>query len=269
MRTCCHKGIVLLMTFILPAFTACSVKENRAACPCYASILVDDFILAGFSEALLSVSADRLVCRDDIRLREYEDGGYEATLGRNTNRVSLVSGLQKMTIKGDSLVVAYGMEADPIWLYSEKFFCREDSYIVRARPHKQYCRLEIVLKGLSAEDRSSCSFRVKAACCGLDIYSRTALEGEYAASAERGLDGNFSVRVPRQNGGGLLVEAYNGIPGEEPLLIDAGKMLRSAGYDWSREDLRDVSITVDYAKAEVSLRILDWNPDDIYKDIII
>lgn len=270
MRTCCLGGAALCLFFTLRATTACSVKEDRSACPCYASVLVEDFLRAGFSDALLSFSSDRLVHRESIRLAEFEDDAYVASLERRTNRVSLIAGMARMRIRGDSLLVPYGHQSDPIWLYSEKFFCDGDSYTVTARPHKQFCRLEILLKGLSAEERTACTFRVKAGFCGLDLYSRRALEGEFCAEAIRGLDGAFSLLLPRQGDGGILLEASCGQPeAGAPLVVDVAAALRAAGYDWSLEDLRDVSLTVDYAKAEISLRILDWNADDIYKDIII
>ena len=201
MRTCCLGGAALCLFFSLQAMTACSVKEDRSACPCYASVLVEDFLRAGFSDALLSFSSDRLVHRESIRLAEFEDDAYVASLERRTNRASLIAGMTRMRIRGDSLLVPYGHQSDPIWLYSEKFFCDGDSYTVTARPHKQFCRLEILLKGLSAEERTACTFRVKAGFCGLDLYSRRALEGEFCAEAIRGLDGAFSLLLPRQGMG--------------------------------------------------------------------
>lgn len=270
MRACSPRGVFIWLFFALQALTACSVKEDRAACPCYASVFVNEFLKAGFSGAMLSFSSDRLVYREDIRLVEYEDWPYVASLERRTNRASLIAGLEKMHVRGDSLLVPYGLASDPVWLYSERFFCDGDDYTIKARPHKQYCRLEIVLKGLSAEERTACSFRVKAGFCGIDLYSRRALEGDFCAEAERGLDGSFSLLLPRQGDGGIMLEASCGPQwGEESFMIDVGARLRAAGYDWTLEDLRDVSVTVDYAKAEISLRILDWNPDDFFKNIII
>ena len=35
---------------------SCSVKEDRSGCPCYVCLSVDDFIRAGFTEALAAFS---------------------------------------------------------------------------------------------------------------------------------------------------------------------------------------------------------------------
>lgn len=271
MRTGSLLGVALCLSLSVQALTACSVREDRADCPCYTTVLVEDFLRAGFSAATLSFSSDRLVSREDILLFEYEDEAYVASLERRTNRTSLVAGLDRMQVRGDSLLTPYGFESDPIWLYSEKFFCGGDSYIVRARPHKQYCTLKIVEKGLSVGDRSSCSFRVKAEYCGIDLYGRQPLKGGFCADAQRALDGSSSLLLPRQGEGGvILLEVFAGsVLGGEPFVIDVGTKLREAGYDWSLEDLKDVSVTVDYASAEISICIQDWEAENDFNDIKI
>lgn len=270
MRTCCLPGIFIPLFFALQAITACTVKEDRTACPCYTSVLVDGFIDAGFSSTMVSFSSDCLVRRENISLAEYEDQAYVISLERKTNRASVIAGLDRMQIRSDSLLVPFGHDADPIWLHSEKFFCDDDEYIMDARPHKQYCRLEILLEGLTPEESTSCSFSVMAETCGLDLYSRRPLEGAFRADAKRGLDGSFSLLLPRQGDGGILLEVSSG-PGlrGDCFVVDVSSRLEAAGYDWTLEDLKDVSITVDYAKAEISIKILDWNPDDVFKDVII
>jgi hypothetical protein len=260
-------AVLLIVTLLSPA---CSVKENRTACPCYTSVDVDDFILAGFAEATVSFSADHLLRREMISLQEYEDIGYMIALDRRSNRAAVIAGLDNSVVRGDSLMTPYGLEADPIWLYSEKFYCDGDEHWINARPHKQYCRLEIVVTGLSPGDIYDCCFRVKAESCGLDLYGRQALEGEYCALAERSSTGDFTVRIPRQLENRLSLELLHiGNPDEPLFTIELDRKLEAAGYDWTREDLRDISVEVDYAGTEVNLKILDWDSDDVFKQITI
>ena len=259
---------VLLIVMLL--FPACTVKESRSACPCYTSVAVDDFILAGFAEAAVSFSSDRLLCRETITLQEYEDVGYLIALNRRNNRAAVIAGLDNSVVRGDSLMTPYGLEADPIWLYSEKFVCEGDDHRINARPHKQYCRLEIVVTGLSPDDLYDCSFRVRAESCGLDLYGRHALAGEYCATAERSSTGDFFVRIPRQAENRLSLELLrDGNPDEPVFTIELDKRLEAAGYDWGREDLRDMSVEVDYAGTEVNIKIIDWDSDDAFKEITI
>lgn len=254
----------------VPAFFSCSVKESRTACPCYTSVAVEDFLLAGFSEAMVSFSADRLLFREKIALAEYEDGGYVVALDRKTNRAAVIAGMDKSVVKGDSLFTSYGLETDPIWLYSEKFVCDDDDYLIDARPHKQYCLMEIALTGISPSDACDCIFRVKAGSCGLDLYARRPLEGDYCAVARRNSTGNYSLRIPRQAENALLLELFFPGGGDTPVFtMNLGEEFGKAGYDWTREDLRDAAVEVDYSRATIRLSIQDWNRDDIFKDIKI
>ncbi len=261
-------GLCVLLA--VPAFFSCSVKESRTACPCYTSVAVDDFILAGFSEATVSFSAEELLLREKIALAEYEDEGYMIALSRKANRAAVIAGMDKSVVKGDSLFTSYGLETDPIWLYSEKFVCDDDDHLINARPYKQYCRLRIVLTGLSSSDECDCLFRIRASSCGLDIYGRRPLEGDYCAVARRDSDGNYILRIPRQAENRLQLELFLPDGGESPVFsMDLGEAFGKSGYDWTREDLRDASVEVDYARATFSLSIMDWDRNDIFKDIKI
>ena len=51
--------------------------------------------------------------------------------------------------------------------------------------------------------------------------------------------------------------------------MDLGEEFGKAGYDWTREDLRDAAVEVDYSRATIRLSIQDWNRNDIFKDIKI
>ena len=246
---------------------ACSVKEERSGCPCYAEVDVGGFISAGFSRALLFFSAEEPLLEEEINLREYEDDAYVTPLERRTNRAAVVAGVENSRIADDILSVPSGLEADPIWAFGETFFCGGDAYLIKAAPHKQYCNMEISVAGLDAADLYEFSFRVIADCNGLKLYDRTAVEGAYSCFARRSATGAFNVRIPRQSGGRILLEVYRDSSPDvqEPVLVTevGAEMLRN-GYDWSREDLLDVSVGLDYSAAEVAIKIKDWIYDEFW-----
>lgn len=249
------------------ACLACSVKEERSGCPCYAEVDVGGFISAGFSKALLFFSAGEPLLEEEINLHEYEDEAYVTTLERRTNRAAVVAGVEKSRIKDGILSVPSGLEADPIWAFGETFFCGDDAYFIKAAPHKQYCNMEISVEGLDAAGLYEFSFRVVADCNGLDLYDRTAVEGEYSCFARRSATGAFNVRIPRQSTGRILLEIYRDSSPEEqgPVFVtEVGSEILKNGYDWGREDLLDVSVGLDYSAAEVTIKIKDWIYDEFW-----
>lgn len=253
---------------------SCSVKEDRRACPCYVRMEVGEFLHAGLPEALVSFSSGGGIRRSEVDLSEFRESGLVQSLPRGAAGAALAAGLDCMEVRGDSLVVPYGKEADPLWLYAEKFVCDGDEKHLQAVPCKQYCTLTIVVSGLEDVADHGMTLSVMAGSCALDIYSARPLAGAYRAVARRSGASAFQVRIPRQSGYGLLLEILvpsGGEDGQENLsrVLDLGSEFRKAGYDWQRRNLQDASALVDYSGAEISLSIGDWDVDGSFGDIEI
>lgn len=252
---------------------SCSVKEDRSGCPCYVCLSVDDFIRAGFSEATVAFSQGADSFREDMRLAEYAGGVYEKAFPRRTARLSVLAGMNDSMVSGNTLTVPYGLEADPIWMFCGTLDCAGDEEHVRAVPYKQYCNLTIVLAGLPVGTGYDCDLKLHASDGAMDIYTGTPLAVEYCATARKGADGVFSVRIPRQSGDEIFLEISGWVSPEGETMagsmVDLGREFRESGYDWTRKSLSDASAVVDYAGASVSLSVEDWNDDDSFEDIEI
>ena len=210
----------------------------------------------------------------EVDLSEFRESGLVQSLPRGAAGAALAAGLDCMEVRGDSLVVPYGKEADPLWLYAEKFVCDGDEKHLQAVPCKQYCTLTVVVSGLEEDVDHGMTLSVMAGSCALDIYSARPLAGAYRAVARRSGASAFQVRIPRQSGYGLLLEILvpsGGEDGQENLsrVLDLGSEFRKAGYDWQRRNLQDASALVDYSGAEISLSIGDWDVDGSFGDIEI
>lgn len=267
--------VTRLSVLVLSLFSvACSIKEDRSACPCYIYVVVDDFIEAGLDEALVAFSAGGNMDSEQLDLKQYAGSAYKRTLPRTEAKVAAVAGMVNTVLEGDHLVVPYGNEADSLWLYNEIFFCDGDEYRIRAVPGKEFCTLTLIVSGLEEDLAPESTFRVTAACSAIDIFSRTPRAGAYSSIASRNEDGNYVVRIPRQSGYEILLEISVPQPeaGENADLfysMDIGKKFMEAGYDWDRKDLLDVSAVVNFNEIDIELSIEEWVPDDSYDDVEI
>lgn len=268
------KTILPFLTAVLLSFS-CSVKENRLDCPCYVNVNVDDYLTSGFDRALLSFSSGGLIDREEVDLSTYEGVGYEQAMPRRLGYVAVAAGLSKTMVKSDTLLTPYGLEADPLWLFCEEFLLSDDEYHIESVARKQYCRLVIGVKGLASGESYDYSFVVKGNCNAMDMYSATAIEGDYCAEATRNETGIFSVRIPRQKKSELLLEVIEKkvlSSSEErnvKFTVDLGAIFTASGYNWERKDLLDAEVSIDYANAQVSFRVEDWKSDDVFGDIKI
>lgn len=252
---------------------SCSVKEDRSGCPCYVCLSVDDFIRAGFTEALAAFSQGTDSFREDMKLAEYAGGVYEKAFPRRRTRLSVLAGRNRSVVGGNTLTVPYGLEADPIWMFCGTLDCAGDEEHVRAVPYKQYCNLTIVLAGLSGGGGYGCELKLHASYGAMDIYSGAPLAVEYCATARKSADGIFSVRIPRQSDGNIFLEISGWVSPEGETIagsiVDLGREFRESGYDWADKSLSDASAVVDFAGASVSLSVEDWDDDDSFEDIEI
>ena len=275
MRGCFIRGHLLSVLLMVAPLLLCSctVKEDRAVCPCYTFVDLSSYIDSGHKTAIVTVRSASQSYSEEIDLHNYEDSPYELALPRGTNHISVVSGLKNTHIKSDSLVTPYGLASDALWVYNEKFICEGDEHNLTAVPRKNFCKLTIIVIGLMPGQDYDFSFRVKADCNALDLYDSKALEGEfYGAATSSGMLGLFSICLPRQKNNSLLLDICDHSVDEAMEAvhtIDLGGMLTEDGYDWTRADLLDVNVTVDYSSMNASIEIVKWIDDDKYIDVEI
>lgn len=276
-----------LITFLgLLFITSCSVKEHRVNCPCYAYVNIDEFLEAGFHDAIVSFSSGDLLYRNKVRLAPYEGCGFEQEMPRRLGKNAIIGGIKNSQISRDSLLTPYGLECDPIWLYSQNIDCIDkDRVFVEAVPLKQYCKLNIIVDGIDEDEEQKMGFRITALCNGLDLYSMSVLEGGYSAIAKQSSKYLYNVRIPRQKTNVLTLEILEyssedkdieGVDakasdelGAKPKVnysVKLGELFKQSGYDWNSPNLMDMSILIDYSNPILKIEIGNWMDNSNYYD---
>ena len=78
----------------------------------------------------------------------------------------------------------------------------------------------------------------------------------YAAGKEPDTEGIFHVNVPRQYDSSLILRVAEDDRSLRDFAI--GEYLEEGGYDWTARELADVELVIDYAKADLTLTVEDW-----------
>ena len=259
-----------VLPFLLSVALSCSVKEERAGCPCYLVLDVDGIIAQGeYSEALVTVeSAGGMVSQEKIRLRDYADGGYVVKVPRRKAFASVVCGTRNGSWHTDTLLVVENAEADPIRAFALARDCTGlDETTAEVRLHKQYCNVNFTVVGYEPGRTYPYRLELLADCNALRLFDLGPVDGSYTAEVSESHSGIFSVRVPRQKqDAGLRLSFYGNDPEAAPLdtqellfSLDLAAMMKARGYDWTKEDLDDIYITVDFASASFELSVLPWD----------
>ena len=272
---CNHLARAILGMAALPLLLGCSVKEDRIECPVYVTVLTDEFVRLGMNEGLVSFSDTHVIDREDVSFLAILRSGYKQACPREFARAAVFSGAENYILVESVMRVIPGCQAGLLWAYGESFSAQSDEYVIDATPHKQYCLVQFLFDDSpTAAPDYPWRFRIKATCSGLDIYTLEPLEGEYSASVGPNAVGEWYGVIPRQKANDLLLEVY--LPnsdgegeGRVDYVIDLGAKFAELGYDWTAKDLRDVSVKVGFASAEITVSVQDWEGDKTYENIEI
>ncbi len=254
---------------------SCSVKEDRMECPAYVTVLTDRFAQRGLQDGTVSFSSDHLLARDEINFLSYLREGYEQACPRDFARAAVLSGVENSRLSEDNLFVPPGRQADLLWAFGASFSAEEDSYVLDAVPHKQYC----LIKFLFGEEPTAPAdypwrFRLLADCSGMNIYTLEPVRGTYRSIVGPNAVGEWYGVLPRQKENNMRLEVYlpdgaDGTEGRTDYVLDLGKAFEKQGYDWRREDLADIAVKVGFSEAGITLTVQEWEGDDHYHEIEI
>lgn len=240
------------------------IKENRTQCPC--RLHLD---MTGIDTSLIeSVS---------VRVTDAGAGGY--SLSHERGKSEFETGcmlkvprrrlwLNVYSVGGECLsdttgmVIPYGSDCPPVYMYSSLVDadCEQAGRVVKMS--KNHCRMTVLIEGTSVMDYS---IVLRGNVCGYSAGGFP-LAGDFRYEPVMAEDGSYSVTVPRQRDGSLMMDVVE--DGRVLKSFAIGEYVCASGYDWDSPDLSDIVVYMDYAKTSVSVFVKGW--DEVYEfDIVI
>lgn len=256
------RDIILIVCFAMLAL-ACSIKEERIGCPCYLAIQTDDFYVAGMTKAVVRVSTESsLVCRNSVELGLYTEEPYYVEVPRGMSYVSMAGGFgTNCYLEGDILKLRDGMMSDPLMVFTGEIASVGDNAEIRPVPHKQFCRVTIMVTGKHQGEDYPFRYRVNYPCNAVDISSLKPVAGKGSFVVEENHQSSMEFILLRQNGMDItmdVLQADSEDLDERVSSINLSGLLARQDYDWTKPDLDDVVLTIDYSHATVSIEIMPW-----------
>ncbi|MCF0175877.1 MAG: hypothetical protein HUJ94_03490 [Bacteroidales bacterium] len=240
---------------------ACStIKEDRGPCPCRLTVVCGDEAGAG-NGILLSEWAD-----DKLYMKNVDAGDMREGISNYVPRVSVAvcaaRGLVTNQIKGHCIMIPEGKGADSLRCHYSIVDCRDEFASDTARFHKQYASISLVMMGLDESGESPFVPRVEGNTCGLDMIGLIPITGSFRTYPRRVTPGVYRVEVLRQADSSLSLELiYEGNVVKE---LSIGQYLDRIGYSWLKEDLEDVTMTIDLAVGKLRIEVAGWKVGDSF-----
>ena len=245
---------ILLMAVLLTA--SCSIREERAGCPCRLEIGLDPF-----SPLARQVSVGVWDGPDRWQETVPASGTYVREITKGIFTVSTWSGQRSGRLSGSQFSVPPRAEPDSLHVFTTTLDCQDEVCRITATPHKQYCH--VTLRLVREKDVPyPYQLYVESECCGIDLRDLSPLSGEHIFPVREAPDGHMGFNLLRHNpGADIALAIYDRTQRADVLPI--GDWIREIGYDWEEEDLKDITLDIDYARQRVWIALAGWEPGTI------
>lgn len=230
---------------------SCSIKEDRSLCPCCLELTVsggDDGL------CLASVSGRNFSVRDSIDVQ----GTWYCSVPRGEYGIYAVSGIHNVVAEDGTVRCRDGMEMDEIYSGRTSVTAEGEVLSVPMRLHRQSAFIHISVTDSSAGDYPYC-LRLKGRFCGFDIIEGRPVPGDFSVRLHPVVGLYHRVCVPRQGDDSLELEFYDARDGHYVGSEPVGRYIKSSGYDWYAEDLKDIRMDIDYVNSDFEVTISGWD----------
>ena len=233
---------ILVSLLLLPS---CSVKENRAACPCALALEMTGLPVR---PVVVGVTGEGYSCTEIVQA----DTVLVLPVPKGEVAVSAVGGA--LAEADGSVRIPQGEEAPPLYLFYASVSTETEQVVLPVTLHKQYCALELVFKG-PAGYGPPFEVAVEGAYGGWEADGSPA-PGPFSRRLLPASDGHATLRLPRQGDDSLLMHIV--FSDQVVRTFALGSYIAASGYDWTAPDLEDLTLHVDISLTSVTVSTDLW-----------
>ena len=234
---------ILVPLLLLPS---CSIKENRAACPCALTLELTGLPVR---PVVLGVAGEGYAFTEVI----HADTVLVLPVPKGDLTVSAVGGA---LAEGDGSVrIPEGEEAPPLYLFHADVTTAAEQVILPVLLHKQFCTLELSFRGPPGYGPP---FEVAVeGFFGGWQPDGSPLSGAFSRRLLPGSDGRAVLRLPRQGDDSLLLHIV--FSDQVVRTFALGSYIAASGYAWSAPDPGDLTLNVDISVTSVTISTDRWS----------
>ena len=234
---------ILASLLLLPT---CSVKENRAVCPCALAL---ELTALPVRPVVLSVTGEGYSFTEIVQA----DTVLVLPVPKGKLAVSAVGGA---LAGGDgSVLIPPGEEAPPLHLFYADVSTDAEQVVLPVTLHKQYCGLDLVFTGPRGYGPPF-EVAVEGAYGGW-LPDGSPSAGPFSRRLHPGSDGRATLRLPRQGDDSLLMHIV--FSDQKVRTFALGSYIAASGYDWYARDLEDLTLHVDISVTSVTVSTDLWS----------
>ena len=252
----------------LPAFAlctaillSCSIKEDRAECPCFLTLDLGGLEKAG----IMGEGLDSLVVaigdggdfyvRETFLLRDNVQE-YIAAVPKTDIDVLVTSGSGRFLSDPSGIHIPVGSECPVLYLYGESFVADAPELRRTVMLRRNYCSLSVSMKTSFGVAARPYRISLEGNVSGYNMDG-TPEEGVFNSFSSPSTGGLCRLRIPRQRDGSLRLEV-SFLDTGEVRTFPIGEYIIESGYDWNAADLEDIDVEMDFSRSSLTFSISKW-----------
>ena len=240
---------------------SCSISEDRSECPCF---LVLDFstlecsslISQGFDSLRLELSDRNGFDKSECFALDSYVQEYCVSVPKTGVQVSVICAEEAYAYLDRKLQIPKGMDCPKVYMQTEWMETATDGVRRTVSLHKNWCNIELNMVHPELGSQGMQMVSLEGNICGYD-FDGSLLEGPFYCLSRMNSDGIFSIKVPRQRDDSLRLRLYSRDL-EELKTFPLGTCIIESGYDWTAEDLEDISVSLDFASSSIKVSTSKW-----------
>ena len=240
---------------------SCSISEDRSECPCF---LVLDFstlecsslISQGFDSLRLELSDRNGFDKSECFALDSYVQEYCVSVPKTGVQVSVICAEEAYAYLDRKLQIPKGMDCPKVYMQTEWMETASDGVRRTVSLHKNWCNIELNMVHPELGSQGMQMVSLEGNICGYD-FDGSLLEGPFYCLSRMNSDGIFSIKVPRQRDDSLTLRLYSRDL-EELKTFPLGTCIIESGYDWTAEDLEDISVSLDFASSSIKVSTSKW-----------
>lgn len=253
---------IISVTGLLMTVASCSVKEDRTDCPCRLSLEMNavDTSVVQYAE-LVVTNSDGFFLRDTLEVEDFQNG-YVAQVPRGEIGVGVYCGASGSVDDAGRLEINYGEECPHVYMHSSFIVADGETTVEEVRMRKNHCIMTIRVQ---AEKDFPFRLEAKGMIDGYESGGKPSV-GAFMYAMYVDEQGCCQFVLPRQTDNSLVLEVH----GEKDILrtFALGEYVAASGYDWLDDDLKDITISLDYALTQVAVSVEDWTHEYVFNVVI-
>lgn len=251
------------LLFLLPFLASCTVLEDRTDCPCHVYVDLSDRSNYCADSVIVGLHSGSYSGDFEIPSEEFDKGLYVDVPGRKRLQVNVLDKKSSDFLSaGADVIIPIGEQCPRTYMFSQSCDISGEDAVVYVKLHKNYCGVSVIF---SSPDPDVYDMVVSGGICGYDS-SGIPMAGSFNFEPAFDDSSMSFFCIPRQIDGSLKLGITSG---DGPTRVFAlGNYILDSGYDWSKEDLDDIAISIDYSATDFRITIDDWTAEEKLEVII-